>query len=114
LAANSVLYLLVFLSDLQGRKPKNDVEGFGKVLASFFLNLVVAIAGLIFSIVLVFKLRAEVKPYLNGSEDEWGFGQIVAILLLIVLLFLVLESISYSSEKPSDDESQEIQQSTKE
>jgi len=70
---------------------------------SFLFNFAVAIAGIIFSITSVFKLRAQVRPYLEGNEDEWSFGQISAIWLLVILLFLVLESIfNTSKESPSD------------
>ncbi|KAF1952419.1 hypothetical protein CC80DRAFT_596516 [Byssothecium circinans] len=71
------------------------------VFTSFFLNFAVAIASIIFSIASVLKLRAQVRPYLESNEDDWSFGQIMAILLLVVLLFLVLESISDTSKASS-------------
>ncbi|KAH0548569.1 hypothetical protein GP486_007887 [Trichoglossum hirsutum] len=59
---------------------------------AFLFNLVVAIAILIFSVVIIFELRGQVQPYLNGSEDEWSFGQIIPNILLIIPVFAALGS----------------------
>jgi hypothetical protein len=42
----------------------------------------------------IFKVRAEMKPYLDGNEDDWGFGQIMSNLLLVTALYKFLDAIS--------------------
>lgn len=113
----SVWYLIVTWRDRAKNAPSNSAaeDAMNKVVAvftSFFFNLAVAIAGLIFSISSVFKLRAQVRPHLEGDEDEWGFGQIMAILLLIILLFMALESISDTREKSLENGGPQMQSSS--
>jgi hypothetical protein len=60
---------------------------------SFIFNLLLALVLLIFASVLIFQLRGQVRPYLDGSEDDWGFGQIMPNLLLLISLFATLEAI---------------------
>src|SRR5205823_3902984 len=65
---------------------------------SFLFNLLLALVVLIFASVLIFVLRLQVRPYLDGSEDDWGFGQIMPNLLLLISLFAALEAACEEAE----------------
>jgi len=62
------------------------------IRALCFLLFVSASTCFILYVCWIFKVRAEMKPYLESSEDDWGFGQIVPNLILVIVLYQALEA----------------------
>jgi len=58
------------------------------ILCFFFANIVFVL------LVEILKVRAKIKPYLDGNEDAWGFGQVMSNILLLVCFFSILEFYS--------------------
>jgi hypothetical protein len=61
---------------------------------SFTLQFTYTVFVFVFLLLWIMKVRGETKPYLNSSEDAWGFGQIMPNILLAISLFSALECYS--------------------
>ncbi|KAI0529983.1 hypothetical protein GGR58DRAFT_495002 [Xylaria digitata] len=78
-------------------EPMASRYSFAPTLAIRGLSLLVFIftsISFILYISWVFKVRAEMKPYLERSEDDWSFGQIAPNLMLIIVLYQALEAFT--------------------
>ena len=71
-------------------------------LNRFILRWAFSFFAFIFFGVWILKVRTEMKKFLDGNENTWGFGQIMPNILLLVNLFSAIEFYSGKSFNLSD------------